>query len=56
MVLATGSYGPTPVLGVHRIATYVQFFLLKKLVFISVPGFHDPTSRFGPVLRTMAGR
>ena len=53
MVLATGLCGPTPVLGVHGIATYAQFFMLKKLVFISVPNFHGPTSRSGPVLRTM---
>ena len=53
IVFATGSYGPTPVLGVHGIATYARFFMLKKPVFISVPSFHSPTSRSGPVLRTI---
>ena len=52
-VLATGSCGSTPVLGVHGIATYVRFFMLKKPVFIPIFGFHGPTSRSGPVLRTM---
>ena len=36
-VLATGSYGPTPVLGVHEIATYARFFMLKKPVFMVRP-------------------
>ena len=54
-VLATGSCGPTPVLGVHEIATYAQFFMLKKPVFISVLGFYDLTSRSGPILETMLG-
>ena len=49
----TGSYGPTPVLEVHGIATYAQFFMLKKPIFIPVLGFHGLTSRSGPVLRTM---
>ena len=53
MVLATGWYNPTPVLGVHGTATYAPFFMLKKPIFIPVPVFHGPTSRFGPVLRTM---
>ena len=52
-VLATGSYGPTPVLGIYEIATYAQFFMLKKPVFIPIFDFHDPTSRSDPVLRTM---
>ena len=53
MVLATGLYGPTSVLGVHRIATYVRFFMLKKTIFILVPNFHGPSSWSDPVLRTM---
>ena len=53
MVLATGSYGLTPVLGVHGIATYARFFMLKKPVFISVLDFHSLTSWSGSVLRTM---
>ena len=52
-VLAIDSYGPTPVLGVHGIATYARFFMLKKPVFIPVFDFHGPTSWSGPVLRTM---
>ena len=52
-VLAIGSYGPTPVLGVHGIATYARFFMLKKPVFIPVSDFHGLTSWSGPVLRTM---
>ena len=52
-VLATGSCGPTPVLGVQGIATYALFFMLKKLVFIPVPDFHGPTSQSSPILRTM---
>ena len=54
-VLTIGSCGPTPVLGVHGIVTYARFFMLKKLIFIPVIGFHGPTSRSGPVLRTMLG-
>ena len=53
MVLSIGSYGPTPVLGVHRISTFARFFMLKKPVFIPVPDFHGLTSRSGPVLRIM---
>ena len=30
--------------------------MLKKPVFIPVPGFHGPTSRSGPVLKTMFNR
>ena len=30
--------------------------MLKKLVFIPIPGFHDPTSRSGSVMKTMVGR
>ena len=56
MVLATGSCGPTPILGVHEIAIYAQFFMLKKPVFIPVLDFHGPTSQSGPVLRTMLVR
>ena len=52
-VLATDSWGLTPVLGVYRIATYARFFMLKKPIFILVPDFHGSTSRSGPVLRTM---
>ena len=52
-VLAIGSYGPTPVLGVHGIATYARFFMLKKPIFIPVLGFHSPISQSSPVLRTM---
>ena len=52
-VLSIGSYGPTPVLGVHRISTFARFFMLKKPVFIPVPDFHGLTSRSGPVLRIM---
>ena len=44
MVLATGLCGPTPVLGVHGIATYAPFSLLKKPDFNLVPDFHNPTS------------
>ena len=52
-VLSIGSYGPTPVLGVHRISTFARFFMLKKPVFIPVPDFHGLTSWSGPVLRIM---
>ena len=51
-VLATGSSGPTPILGVHGIATYDLFFMLKKPIFILVFGFHGPIPRSGPILRT----
>ena len=44
---------PTSVLGVHGIATYARFFILKKPDFNSVLGFHGPTSRFGLGLKTM---
>ena len=51
-VLVSGSCSPILVLGVHGIATYARFFMLKKLIFIPIPGFHDSTSRSDPVLRT----
>ena len=47
MVLAIGSCGPTPVLGVHEIATYAQFPMLKKPDFNLILGFYGPTSRSG---------
>ena len=50
---ATGSCGPTPGLGVHRIATYARFSMFKKPNFNPVPDFHGPTSQSGPVLKTM---
>ena len=52
-VLATGSCGPTSVLGVHGITTYAWFFMFKKSVFIPAPDFHGPTSWSGPVSRTV---
>ena len=36
--------GPTLVLGFHGIATYAQFFMLKKPNFNPVPDFHGSTS------------
>ena len=44
---------PTPILGVHRIATYTRFSMLKKLDFNPVPDFHGLTSRSSPGLRTL---
>ena len=35
------------------IGVHVENTRLCLSVFILVPGFHDPTSPFGPVLRTM---
>ena len=52
-ILATSSCNPTPVLGVHGINKKNRFFMLKKPIFILVLGFHDPTSRFGPILKTL---
>ena len=52
-VLATSSCDPTPVLGVHRIATYAQFSMLKKLDFNLIPGFYGPTSRSSLGLKTL---
>ena len=49
----SGSCGPTPILTVHGINKKIGFFILKKLIFISVPDFHGPTFRSGPVLKTM---
>ena len=34
--------GPTPVLGVHGIATYVRFSMFKKPDFNLVSDFHGP--------------
>ena len=53
MVLATGSCGPTPVLGVHGIITYARFSLLKKPDFNPVPIIHGSTSWFDPGLKTL---
>ena len=47
------SYGPTQVLGVHGIVTYAWFSMLKKLNFNLIFGFHGPTSRSDPGLRTL---
>ena len=44
---------PTPVLGVHKIATYTRFSILKKLDFNPVLDFFGPTSWSGPSLKTM---
>ena len=52
-VLATSSCDPTPVLGVHRIATYARFSMLKKLDFNLIPGFYGPTSRSSLGLKTL---
>ena len=51
--LATSSCGPTLVLGVHEIATYAWFSMLKKPDFNLVPGFYDPTSWSGLQLHQM---
>ena len=48
-----GLCNPTPILRVHGIATYARFFMLKKLNFNPVPGFHGPTSRSNPGLKTV---
>ena len=48
-----GSCSPTTVLGVHKIATYGRFSMLKKQDFNSVPGFHNPTFWSGPSLKTL---
>ena len=45
--------GPIPILGVHEIATYARFSMLKKLDFNLIPGFHGPTSWFSPGLKTV---
>ena len=50
---ATSSCGPTLVLGVHEIATYAQFSMLKKPNFNPIPGFYGPTSQSSPILKTV---
>ena len=52
-VLATSSCDPTLVLGVHEIATYAWFFMLKKPDFNPILGFYGLTSRFGLDLKTL---
>ena len=44
---------PTPVSGVHGIATYAWFFMLKKSNFNLILNFHDSNSQSGPSLRTL---
>ena len=45
--------GPTLVLGVHGIATYARFSMLKKPDFNPVPSFYGPTSRSSLGLKTL---
>ena len=47
------SCGPTSVLGIHEIATYAQFSMLKKGDFNPVFSFHGTTFQSGPGLKTV---
>ena len=45
--------GPTLVLGVHKIASYARFSILKKPNFNPILDFYGPTSQSGLSLRTL---
>ena len=51
IVLATGSCGPTPILGVHEINKKSGSLCLKKPIFILILDFQSSTSQSNPSLK-----